>query len=161
VVVAGGEVQDRLAARRLDDLADVAHDQRAARHRAEVDGLEVGEQRVIALDRHHRLPRPDLVALVQRVHLELLPAVLPRAVRAAAAGAQAQDRDRLVDPAQDRLLALEHLHQDPRLTALQLQRRLRVVEVDVGVVALADLLHGQAKRIRGQALAFGDSHRTS
>jgi hypothetical protein len=161
VVVAGGEIEDRLARRRVDDLADVAHDQRAARDAPQVDGLEVGEQRVVALDRHHGLPRRDLVALVQRVHLEPIPAVLPRAVGAAAAGALAQHRDRLVDAAEDRVLALEDLHQDARVAALELERRLRVVEVDVGVVALADLLDGEPEDLRGQARALGDAHRRS
>ena len=31
--------------------------------------LQVGEERVVALDRHHRLPGLDLVALMERVHL--------------------------------------------------------------------------------------------
>ena len=104
----------------LDDLAHVAHDQRAARHAAEVDRLEVGEQRVVALDRHHGLPR----ARSRR----------PRAARCtsscsqpsshepsgrAAAGALLEHRDRLVDPAEDRLLALEDLHQHPRVAAVR------------------------------------------
>ena len=82
VVVARREVEDRLAARRAHDLAHVARDQRAARERAEVDGLEVAEERVVALDRHHGLPRLDLVAVVERVHDELVPARLPGAVGA-------------------------------------------------------------------------------
>ena len=159
VVVAGGEVQDRLAAGGVDDLAHVAHDERAPRHAAEVDRLEVGEQRVVALDRHHGLPRRDLVALVQRVDLDRVPAVLPRAVGPAAAGALAQHRDRLVDPAEDRVLALEDLHQHARVVAVDLERRLRVVEVDVGVVALADLLDGKAEGLGREALSLGDSHR--
>ena len=57
VVVAGGEVEDRLAGRRVDHLADVAHDQRAPGQAAEVHGLEVGEERVVALDLEHRLVR--------------------------------------------------------------------------------------------------------
>ena len=39
-----------------------------------VDGLEMREQGVIALDRHHRFARRDRVALVQRVDVERLPA---------------------------------------------------------------------------------------
>ena len=160
VVVAGGEEDDRLAAGGVDDLAHVAHDQRAAGHAAEVDRLEVGEQRVVALDRHHRLPRLDLVALVQRVDLELVPAVLPRAVGAPPPGALPEHRERLVDPAEDRVLALEDLHQHARVAIVELERRLRVVEVDVGVVALADLLDGQAEHVRCEPLALGDAHRS-
>ena len=80
VVVAGGEVEDLLAAGRLDDLGDVAHDQRAAGQRAQVDGLQVGEHGVVALDRHHRLAGGDAVALLQRVDLEAVPAGDPLAV---------------------------------------------------------------------------------
>jgi hypothetical protein len=80
VVVARGEVQDRLAACRLDDLADVAHDPRSSRQRPEVDRLEMGEEAVVAGDRHHRLPWGDLVALVQGVDLELVPSRLPGAL---------------------------------------------------------------------------------
>ena len=64
VVVAGGEEEDRLARRRLDDGADVAHHERAARQGAEVHGLEVGEEGVVALDRHDGLVRRDRVGLV-------------------------------------------------------------------------------------------------
>jgi hypothetical protein len=149
VVVAGGEVEDRLAAGRLDDLADVAHDQGAARHDAEVDGLEMGKERVVALDGQHGLPRGDRVALVERVHLELVPAVDPRAVRGAPAAALPEDRERLVDAAEQRVLALEHLHQHPGVESPRLQQPLGGVEVRVGVVALADLLDRQAERRRG------------
>ena len=45
---------------------------RRARH-AEVDRLQVGEQRVVAVDLEHRLPGLDLVRLVERVHLEPAP----------------------------------------------------------------------------------------
>ena len=73
VVVARGEEEDRLAVGRLHHLADVAHDARAPREHAEVDRLEMGEQRVVAVDLEHRLPGLDLVRLVERVHLERRP----------------------------------------------------------------------------------------
>ena len=53
----------------------VGRDQRAAREDAEVDGLEMAEQGVVALDRHHRLPRLDRVAVVEREDLERVPVV--------------------------------------------------------------------------------------
>ena len=81
----------------------------------EVDRLEVAEQRVVALDRHHGLPRLDLVAVVEGVHLELVPAGLPGAVAGAPAAALAQHGDRLVHAAEHRLVALEHLHEDARV----------------------------------------------
>ena len=112
---------------------------------AEVDGLQVGEQAVVALDRQHRLARRDPVALVQRVHLQLVPAGDPAAVRVVAAGAQLQDRDRLVDPAQQRVVLLEHLHRDVRMVVLGLEQLLGVDEVGVRVVALPDPLHRQAE----------------
>jgi hypothetical protein len=118
----------------------------------------VGEQRVVALDRHDRLPRRDLVALVQRADVELVEAGRPAPVRRAAARALLQDRHRLVDPAEDRLLALEHLHHDVRVVVLGLQQRLRVVEVRVGVVAVADLVDRQPEHRRREPLALAGAH---
>ena len=89
VVEARGEVEDRLAAGRLDDVAHVAADQGAAREHAEVERLEVGEEAVVALDRQHRLPRLDLVAVVQGAHLQPVPPGLPRAVAGAAGPSRA------------------------------------------------------------------------
>ena len=154
VIVAGGEVEDRLAARGGHDVADVAHDQRAAGQRAEVDGLQVREERVVALDREHRLPRADLVALVERVHVELVPAGMPAAVLAPAPGAELEDRDRLVDAAEHRVLgALEDLHEHARVAAVVLEQPARVDEVGVRVVAVAHALHRQAEHARRQARA--------
>ena len=121
-------------------LADVAHDQRAAGQAAEVDGLEMGEQRVVALDREHGLHRRDLVALVERVHLERVPV----------AAAELEDRDRLVDPAQHRLALLEHLHRHARVAVALLEQAAREVEVGVRVVAGRDALGGEAKDARIQ-----------
>ena len=64
------------------------------------------EQAVVALDRHHRLARGDPVALVQRVRPRAAsqpgdPARRPRCV----ARAELQHRDRLVDPAEQRVAA--------------------------------------------------------
>src|SRR2546423_665604 len=115
VVVAGGEEQDLLAVGGRDDVRDVAHDQRAPREAAEVDGLQVGELRVVALDGEDDLARADLVALVQRADLQLVPAALPDAVLVSVAGAPAEDRDRLVDAAEDRVvLLLDDLHDHAR-----------------------------------------------
>ena len=153
VIVPGREVEDRLAARGADDLADVARDQRAARERAEVDGLEVAEERVVALDRHYRLPRLDLVAVVEGVHDELVPAGLPAAVGARAPTALTEDGDRLVHPAQHRLMPLEDLHQHARVILVELEHLLREHEVRVRVVALAHLLDREVEDLGGQAPA--------
>ena len=75
--------------------------ERPAREHAEVDGLEMREERVVALDREHRLPGVDPVAVVQRAHLERVPDV----------GPELEDRDRLVHPAEERALLLEDLHE--------------------------------------------------
>ena len=152
VIVPGGEEEDLLVAGGLLHLGHVAHHERAARQTAEVGGLEVREQRVVALDLQHGLPRRDLVALVERPHLELVPAGLPAAVRAAP-GALLEDRDRLIDPAEDRAALLEDLHQDARVAALALEQLLREVEVSVAVVALAEALDGETEHIRVQPLA--------
>src|SRR5436190_22750127 len=97
MVMSGREVEDLLATSRLHHLRHVAHDQRTAGHAAQVDGLEVREQAVVALDRHHRLSRRDPITLMERPDLELIPPRLPPPVRAQAARAKLEDGDRLVD----------------------------------------------------------------
>ena len=57
---------------------------------AEEQRLEMREARVVALDGHHRVPRLEPIALVQRVHLE----------RGEVVAAQLEQRDRLVDAAE-------------------------------------------------------------
>ena len=141
------EVEDLLPVRRLDDAAHVRRDQRPAREHAEVDGLEVAEERVVALDREHRLPRRDQVAVVQRAHLEVVVAVR----------AELQDRDRLVHPAEHRLLLLEHLQQHARVPPVREERRARVVEVGVRVVAVPDLLDRELEHLGVEAVP----HRSS
>ena len=140
VVVARGHEDDRLAVGRLDDPRRVRRDQRAPGEHAEVDRLEVREERVVALDRHHRLPRLDPVAVVERVDGERLPVV----------GAELEDRDRLVHAAEHRLVALEDLHHDARAAAVAEERLARVVEVRVGVVALPHLLDREVEDLRRQ-----------
>src|SRR5438128_9862612 len=61
----------------------VGADPGAPRQHAEIQGLEVRERVVRPLEEQHRFPRRDLVAIVQRVHLELLPPL----------AAKFQDRD--------------------------------------------------------------------
>ena len=100
------------------------------------------EERVVALDRHHRLPRLDLVAVVERVDGERVPVVR----------AELEDRDRLVHPAQHGLLLLEDLHDDPRVPPVREQRLAGEVEVDVGVVALPHLLDREVEDLRWEAL---------
>ena len=143
VVVPGGHEDDRLAVRGAEHALGVGRDQRAAREDAEVDGLEMAEQGVVALDRHHRLPRLDRVAVVEREDLERVPVV----------GAELEDRDRLVHAAEHRRVALEDLHHDARVAAVGEQRRAGVVEVRVGVVALPHLLDGEVEHVRVEPLA--------
>ena len=130
VVVAGRHEDDRLAVRGLQHAHDVAGDQRPPREHAEVDGLEMGEARVVALDPQHGLVRVDRVAVVERVHGQVVPVV----------GAELQHRDRLVDPAEVRVPLLEDLHHHARAAVVADQDLARVVEVRVGVVALPHLL---------------------
>ncbi len=109
-----------------------------AREHAEIHGLEMRERRVVALDRHHRLVRLELVAVVERVHRQLVEAV----------GAELEDRDRLVHAAEVRVLLLEDLHHDLRVAAVLEQRRACVVEVRVRVPAGAHLLDRQVEDAR-------------
>src|SRR5580765_5823030 len=55
MIVARGHEDDLLAPRRLEHTDDVRRDQRPAREHSEVRGLEMREERVVALDVHHRL----------------------------------------------------------------------------------------------------------
>ncbi len=144
VVVAGGEEDHRLAGRRVDHLADVGHHPRASRKRSQVDRLQVGEEGVVAADQHHRLVGLDLVALVQRLHLQLRPAVLPGAPLAPPR-AFAQDRDRLVDPAEQPMVLGEALHRHLRSPPFGFQQLLGEDEIGVRVVAGADFLQRQAE----------------
>ena len=151
VVVPGREEEDLFAAGGVDDAADVGHHQRAPGQRAEVDGLQMGEEGVVALDQHHRLVRLDLVALVQGADPQLLPPRLPD-VHALAPGAELQHRDRLIDPAQQPLLLGEDLHRHLGAAALGFKQPLGQREVGVGVVAAADFLDRQPEGLRRQPL---------
>ena len=144
VVVTRREEEDRLAAGRLDNPPDVRGDERAAGEHAQVAGLQVGEERVVPLDRHHRLPRGHIVAVVERVHRQLVPVV----------GAELEDGDRLVHPAEHRVLLLEDLHDHARVPPVPEQRLAGVVEVDVRVVALPHLLDRELEDLRREAFAL-------
>ena len=159
VVVARGEEEDLLAPRGPDHGVHVAHDEGASGQAAEVDRLQVREQRIVARDRHDRLVRLDAVALVQRPDLELVPGRRALPAGRAAPGALLQDRDRLVDAAQDRALLLEDLHEDLRTAALRLEQVARQVEVLVGVVAGPELVHREAEDAGVQAVAHGRHRR--
>jgi hypothetical protein len=113
----------------------------------------VREQRVVALDVHDRLVRGDLVALVQGADGERVPAVLPPPIGQAPARAQAEDRDRLVDAAEQCGLLLEDPHSHGRTVVLGLEHLLRERKVGVGVVAVADALDRQVEHARVEALA--------
>ena len=132
-----------LAVRGAEHALGIGRDQGAPREDAEVDGLEMAEQGVVALDRHHRLPGLDRVAVVEREDLEPVPVV----------GAELEHRDRLVHAAEHGGVALEDLHHDARVAAVGEQRRAGVVEVRVGVVALPHLLDGKVEHVRVEPLA--------
>ncbi len=149
VVEARREEEDRLAARGVDDAAHVGADERAPREHAEVHGLQVGEEGVVALDRQHRLPPRQLVAVVERAHVELVPAVHPHPLvtfRDVAPRAQPQDGQRLVHPPEDRAVGLlEDLHGHAGVQVLGLEHALGAVEVGVGVVALPQPVDGEGE----------------
>ena len=154
VIVPRGKEEDLLAARRLDDLAHVAHDQRAPRQAPEVDGLEVREKRVVARDRQHGLIGRDLIPFIERAHVEILPATLPASICALPARAQLQQGDRLVDAAERRVVLLEDLHRHMRVPALGLEQLLGEVEVRVAVPAAADFLDRQPEDVGVQTSAW-------
>ncbi len=151
VVVPRRHEDQRLAVRRLEHVHDVRRDQRAPRERAEVDGLEMGERGVVAVDRQHGLVRLEALAVVERVDLERVEPV----------GAELEDGDRLVHAAQIRVALLEDLHQHLRVAAVSQQRRTRVVEVGVGVPARAHLLDREVEDARVEPRASRDHARSS
>ncbi len=142
MVVPRREEQDRLAVRRLDHPPRVRGDERPPREDAQVHRLEMRERRVVALDRQHRLPGRDLVAVVERLDLERVPVV----------DTELEDGDRLVHPAEHRVLLLERLHVNLRPAPVVEQHLAREVEVDVGVVALPHLLDREVEDLRWEAL---------
>ena len=151
VVVAGREVEDRLAARGAHDLAHVARDQRAPRERAEVDRLEVAEERVVALDRHHGLPRLDLVAVVEGVHDELVPAGLPASPSAPSRPLHSRSTAiaSSMPPSTD-WWRWKTCMSTRGWCAVALEHLLREDEVGVRVVALAHLLDREVEDLRRQ-----------
>ena len=153
VIVPRRHEDDRLAVGGFQDLHDVGGDERTSSEDAEVRGLQMCEQRVVALDRHHRLPRLDAVALVERVHGEHVPVVR----------AELQDGDRLVHSTEVGVVLLEHLHDDARVSAVVVERRSCVVEVRVGVVPAAHLLDRQVEDLGWEPLAraFPEGHYSS
>jgi hypothetical protein len=158
VVEARRKEEDRLVAGCFDDPAHVRRDQRASCQDAEVDRLQVGEQRVVTLDGHDGLPRRDVVAVVERPDLELVPAVDPRAPAAArevAPRALPQGGDGFVHAAQHgRLVLLKDLHEHVRVLVAGLQDALGEVEVGIGVVALAHALDRQREDVGLEAAAL-------
>ena len=109
------------------------------------------EEGVVALDREDRLPRLDPVAVVERTHDEVVPAVR----------AELEDRDRLVHTAEQGPVLLEHLHEHPRTQTGGEQRRPRVVEVGIGVVAVPHLLDRELEHLRVETLPPEDDRHLS
>src|SRR5439155_13184041 len=107
---------------------DVGGDLCPARQDPEVYRLQAGEERVVALDRHRRLPRCHLVAVVEGMHAQLREIL----------GTELHDGDRLVHAADDSALFLKDLHQHVRMFLIGTQHVDRPIEVDVAVIALAD-----------------------
>ena len=113
--------------------------------RAEIDGLEVREQAVVALDRHHRLARGDLVALAERVHLEVVPARDPR--RRPPSRPEHSLRTAIASsiPPSTESRFWKTCISDVRVVVLRLEQLLGVDEVRVGVVPPPDAVDGQAE----------------
>src|SRR5207302_9906178 len=95
----------------------------------------MSERVVWPLDEEHRLPRLDLVAVVQGVHLELVP--LGRA--------ELEDGDRLVDAAEEGVRLAEHLHGHAGAMVVLEEQLPRADEVLIRVVPLPHSLDGEVE----------------
>ena len=200
-LVARAEHDHGLPVRGGDDLARVRRDASSLGQRAKVERLEVRERGVIAFDVHHRLAGLRDLAVVERAHLQVLPARLPQRgelVRdlenvagdrfvvlpclprqgepacietalgvevasedalgtftlAVAAGADMQQREDLVGADDHRIgMLLEDLHRDVVVSLVAFEDELGAREVDVALVARADLLDGKPEDLRPQPIA--------
>jgi len=135
VVVPRGEEHHLLGPRGVDDATRVGPDLGAPGEHAQVERLQVGERVVRPLDEEHRLPRLDLVAVIQGVHLELVPL----------GGAQLEDGDRLVDAAEKGVRFAEHLHGHAGAMAVLEEQLPRSDEVLIRVVPLPHALDGEVE----------------
>src|SRR5439155_13085936 len=68
-------------------------------------------------------------------------------------GAELENRDRLVHPAEKCVLLLEHLHDNPGTSPVPQKGRARMLEIRVGVVPLTHLLHREVEDLRRQPFA--------
>ena len=122
--------------------------------------FQMREGAVVAFDRQHRFVRRDAVAVVERVHPQILPAVDPAAVCGVISGAEPQNRQGFVDAAEHGGAALEDLHANARMVSVGPHDVASAVEIGVGIVAVAHLLNRQVKNCRIQAGADGALHGT-
>jgi hypothetical protein len=101
------------------------------------------ETLVRPLDRQHGVPTLEAVSFIQRVDAEGAPII----------GAELQDRDCLIDPAQEARRLGAHLHHDAWRMRVRAQHFARPLEVLVGVEAPADIVDREKKEGRVEALA--------
>ena len=135
MVVPRGEEHHLLGRGGLDHAPRIGADAGAAREDAEVEGLEVGESVVRPLDQHHRFPRLDLVAIMERVHGEVLP--LHRA--------ELEDRDRLVHAPQEGVRLAEDLHRDAGSVSVGEEDLAGTDEILIRVVPRPHLVDGEVE----------------
>ena len=87
---------------------------------------------------------------VQRVDDEPIPAGDPSAVSLVSRG-RLEDRDRLVDTAEHRVLLLEDLHRHVWMLALGLEQALGEHEIRVRVIAAANPIDGETEDLGVEA----------
>src|SRR5579885_1341824 len=142
MIEACGKEEHLLARGSVDDGARIGGDSRAPAEHAQVTGFQMREQRVVAFNRHYSLVGRSAVAVAQRAYGQGVPSVFPRSP-VPPARTEPQNRDRLVDTADDRVAALKDLHAHDRPPSVAFQNVPRAVEIRIRVVAVAHLLDGQ------------------
>src|SRR4051812_26651469 len=91
---------------------------------------------VRSLDRHHGVPRLVLIALVQSMDGERAELVRP----------ELEERDCLIDAAEETRRLSGDLHNDAGRAPLRVQHLTRALEISIGVEPLPNLLDRQLKQ---------------
>ena len=145
VIVSRGKEHDFLGTCCFHDESRVGTHASTPRQHADIQRFEMCERIVRPFDRQHSFPGRGLVSIEQRVHHEIVPGMR----------AELENRDRFVDPPQERVRLGEDLHEHLGSMTIGEQDFAGPDEVFVRVVARLHLVHRQVKNRRIEPLPAG------